>query len=276
MHENNRLSTSDIQEVSLQIMKKLHLFLCDHNLRYSLYGGTLIGAIRSEGFIPWDDDLDIAMPQPDYERFLTEWEDTDELCLFAPEKGNSNLLYARICDRNKTQSFERIPWRKGESGVWIDIFPVNAVPTSIEKHRKHIKRMQKLGTKAYLMRYNDVRPSMFSSYRDKILAVYKMFAFRMINCEKIKRIAHKYAFDTYDWEQSEYVGVVTFLDYPDCEHLPKECWEHFELSKFEDTHFYVVSAYDYVLKNYYGDYMELPPEEERVPMHANGQWFCWK
>lgn len=276
VHKRKKLSTKEIQDVSLSIMKKLHVYLKQHRLRYSLYGGTLIGAIRHKGFIPWDDDVDIAMPQPDYERLLEEWEDTEELKLFAPEKGNSRLLFARMCDMKMTDSFERVPWRDGNSGVWVDIFPITAVPTDMDAHIKHIKQMAYYGKRSYYSRYSDVTPSMFNSFRDKVLALFKMWAFRWINRKKILRDAHNLAFETNDYAQTKYVGEVVFLDYPDCEHLPKQWWETFEETRFEDAVFSIVSNYDNVLRNYYGNYMELPPIEKRNPMHASGQCFFWR
>lgn len=273
---NNILSTRDIQDVSLEIMKKLHVFMDEHHLRYSLYGGSLIGAIRHKGFIPWDDDMDIAMPQPDYERFLSEWKDSDELKLFTPELRNSNMLFARICERKQTSSYERVPWKNEDAGVWVDIFPITAVPEDLSEHQKHIDKMKKFGSVAYYMRYSECRPSMFSSLRDKVLAVFKMLTFRWINKEKVLSSAYQTEFRMYDWDTTKYVGEVAFLDYPDREHLPKEWWDDFIVTDFEDTQFMIVKHYDDVLKNYYGDYMQLPPEESRFPLHAAGQWFYWK
>lgn len=271
-----KLSLEEIKSIEKDILGYV-ASLCDKNkLRYFLAYGTLIGAIRHKGFIPWDDDMDIAMPQPDYERFLKEWKNTDDLALYAVELGNSKMLIARICDIKATNSYERVLWKKGESGVWIDIFPISAVPSDMAEYKKHIKRLHRLETLAYYSRYNDVRPSMFSSVRDKMAAAVKMFAFRWINRAKVIRDVKKYAYNTYDWSTSEYVGCVTFLDYPDREHLPKDWWEHFEMTKFEDAEFSIVSSYDSLLRNYYGDYMQFPPVEQRVPVHASGQWFYWK
>ena len=65
-----QMTNEEIQQVSLKIMKDIHDFCVKNNISYSLYGGSAIGAIRHKGFIPWDDDLDIAMPRPDYDRFI--------------------------------------------------------------------------------------------------------------------------------------------------------------------------------------------------------------
>lgn len=80
------LSLKDIQGVLLRIMKYIHSFCVENDIKYSLCGGTLIGAIRHKGFIPWDDDIDITIPRPDYDRFVKIFKDSDEFKLFAPER----------------------------------------------------------------------------------------------------------------------------------------------------------------------------------------------
>ena len=98
----NYLSVKEIQDVLLRIMKYVHTFCVENDIKYSLEGGTLIGAIRHKGYIPWDDDIDIAMPRPYYDKFVKEFIDTDEFKLFTPERNNSYINYARVCDIKNT------------------------------------------------------------------------------------------------------------------------------------------------------------------------------
>lgn len=80
---DRRLTLSELQSVSLEILCKIDSFCRKNNIRYSLTYGTLIGAVRHKGFIPWDDDVDIMMPRPDYERFLSEFKSNDEVKLIS-------------------------------------------------------------------------------------------------------------------------------------------------------------------------------------------------
>ena len=94
------LTLKDLQRIGLQIMKEIDKWCLEHNVSYSLCGGSLIGAIRHKGFIPWDDDIDIVMPRPEYERFVREFRHPDLVCV-APELQNSYLTFARVCDIKK-------------------------------------------------------------------------------------------------------------------------------------------------------------------------------
>lgn len=98
------MTLKEIQNVSLDILKDLHKFCVENNINYTLCGGTLLGAIRHNGFIPWDDDVDVAMPRPDYERFIKEFHSEKGYILKARGASDDDtfMAYARICDIEKT------------------------------------------------------------------------------------------------------------------------------------------------------------------------------
>lgn len=123
------MSLRDIQEVSLDILKDVHAFCVKHNINYTLFGGSMIGAIRHGAIIPWDDDIDIAMPRPDYERFIHEYVSASGYKLFAPELHNCFLGFARVSEMKKTYvNCGRLKWTNEITGCWIDIFPLDAAP----------------------------------------------------------------------------------------------------------------------------------------------------
>lgn len=135
------LSVQEIQGVLLRIMKYIHAFCAENDILYSLDGGTLIGAIRHKGFIPWDDDIDIAMPRPYYEKFVKTFRDSEEYKLFAPERRNSYINYARVCDVKNTIGHFRTPWTQEDVGVWVDVFPIDGEAEDVEVWKKEVRRL---------------------------------------------------------------------------------------------------------------------------------------
>ena len=121
------MSLKDIQGVSLDILNEIHEFCQGNSIRYTLYYGTLLGAIRHNGFIPWDDDVDIAMPRPDYDRFINSYVSKKGYKLFSREINENENVYipfSRVCEMEKTMVISPIiPWCSSLTGVWIDIFP---------------------------------------------------------------------------------------------------------------------------------------------------------
>lgn len=122
------LTLQELQQFSLDILKDVAGFCEKNNIRYSLGYGTMLGAVRHKGFIPWDDDVDIMMPREDYERFRTIYK--SKLYSFIDSRNTPDcyIAFGRVCDTKKTLASSCIPWVKKDVGVWIDIFPVDRVP----------------------------------------------------------------------------------------------------------------------------------------------------
>jgi lipopolysaccharide cholinephosphotransferase len=112
------LTVKQIQNVCLKIMKEIHAFCVQNNIRYSLAYGSMIGAVTRKRFVPWDDDLDIFMPRPDYERFCKTYK-SDSTKVFASCIGNSYINYGRVCDMVETYVDTHTAWatQKQECGL---------------------------------------------------------------------------------------------------------------------------------------------------------------
>lgn len=137
-----KLNLNEIKAVELNILKQFDQFCKNNNLRYYLAGGTLLGAIRHKGFIPWDDDIDVCMNRPDYERLLNE---------FPQNNDNSNL---QICDikyknfdapfckivANNTRVRNKFLGNLANSKLWIDVFPVDGLPENIDEVNQVYKK----------------------------------------------------------------------------------------------------------------------------------------
>ena len=122
------MTLQEVQNVSLEILKDVHAFCESHNIRYSLAYGTLIGAIRHKGFIPWDDDVDIIIPRPDFERFCQEFQSAKGYKLYRPGDPENFMVFARVCDNERTLVKTNRPWSTERTGIWIDIFPFEGLP----------------------------------------------------------------------------------------------------------------------------------------------------
>ena len=136
------LTLSEIQKYSLEVLLHIHDFCVAHNIDYTLAYGTLIGAVRHKGFIPWDDDIDIIMTRENFDRFVREYQSDENFMLVSPNDSKSFIAFARVCDMKNTQIVTRIPWSKYTTGVWVDIFPMDSISDNEEKHKKRFKSLK--------------------------------------------------------------------------------------------------------------------------------------
>lgn len=263
------MTVKEVQQVSLDILQDIHEFCVANGLKYTLQGGTLIGAVRHKGFIPWDDDLDIAMPRPDYDKFIhTYWSDKG-FKVFSRELKNCGEVYipfARICDMNTTWVDDcNSPWSSVRTGVWIDLFPLDGVESSFSRCRNRIKILSLLWHAGTIKRKSHIPLNKVVSVKEKIKCLWRkilapFLSFRVIDkhismCKLIR------------WEDATYYSNLAFLGYGIRERHCKHVLDETILVPFEDKKFYIMKGYDEALREKYGDYMKLPPKEQQVGGH---------
>lgn len=272
------LSLKEIQSQSLEILQTVHDFCISHGIKYSLAYGTLIGAIRHKGFIPWDDDIDIIMPRPDYERFVGTFS-SPGLGIACEKDKDYYLNYCRVFDIARTGGTTFLPIGKDyEGGVWIDVFPADGVSDDKEEFAENVARVRKNWMLQLRYRYS------LASFRDivktcgikdlTILLSIKLSGQGRknldINNAAVRQNAVRIPYgSTAHWSQLCVLddGV---RNYQLCEDF-EECID----TEFEGRSFKIMKGYDRVLRNIYGDYMQLPPESQRVPKHGHATLF-WK
>lgn len=244
------------------ILDDVHTYCVQHGLHYSLSSGTLIGAVRHKGYIPWDDDIDIYMLRQDYEKFLENYHDEKGTYRVLNPKKEQHYYYtfAKVID-TRTRMVEKET--KGfEIGVYIDVFPVDYV-TDDMRERERIFRLKKLLYKIRRCKISHENP------------LHSRLAYLCYRCLPFS------------------VGMLNrWIDYLIIRHKPTGTLCHMTEAgpstakggfpaadmkkmmdvKFEDRTYKMMIGYDDYLSRTYGDYMKLPPPEQRVTHQFEAYW----
>lgn len=273
------MTTKEVQRMSLDILQDFHNFCVKNGLHYSLSGGTLLGAIRHNGFIPWDDDVDVQMPRPDYDRFIHTYQSDKGYVVYCRElpgfdKKKMTYTHARVVDVQRTYVDTGIrPWIAAKVGVWIDVMPCDGISSDYNKAEKHLKKVEKLIRMSYWLgaKYSPWTNilkgnNLFKAFRFSIKKALSIFV-KEDTFEHLYRIRKEY-----DYNSSDYFFVTPH--YGMGEWQPKKYMDNFELHMFENAEFYIMSGWDANLKSLYGNYMQLPSEEKRVSHDYNR--YYWK
>lgn len=268
------LTLQDIKQQELYILKEVDTFCKRNDIKYSLAFGTLLGAIRHKGFIPWDDDIDIMLSRPEYNKLIKSFNSKGFKCI-APELGNSLLPYGRIVDVEMTQSDSLGRWAYNEHGlgIWIDVFPIDGTPNDLDNFNTFFGEIQDL------VKFNDrIREGKRSLLKVFPLsqnhsALKKKFLLGWRSNKKVW-LRMMSILNDYPYGSTDYAGVM-LVPYKKRVRNKTSAFESFLLTQFEEYEFPVIQSYDEVLSAIYGDYMTPPPEKERVLIHTVHK-FYWK
>lgn len=242
-------SIDEIRKIQLNILDYVH-YLCEkYKLRYYLAGGTLLGAVRHKGYIPWDDDIDILMPRSDYEKLIYIINhNTNKKFRFLTYLNEKNYLepFGRVVNMNTYIEFANEIKCKN-MGVFIDVFPMDGLNEKLDYYvnkRTLICRTRLKG-----------KFGIFNVIYGKIL------------CHQVNKRARADDFDSQKYIACKVVGL------GEREKIEYENFSERILVDFEGRKYYAPIGYEVYLKNLYKDYMKLPPKNQQRRNHMFRTWY---
>ncbi len=271
------MNIKEVQGISLELLKEVHDFCVENNIKYTLFAGTLIGAIRHHGFIPWDDDLDIALPRPEYERFIHSFKSKKGNKLFSREiQGNDiSIAFSRLCEMNSTIVEDSHPWTSENKGIWIDIFPLDGIEEDKELAQRRINKIYDIWHIGCNIRLSRAPISLYKSRFLKFKQLIKRIYYSIVSIIYTPFDKHIELCKDLVFDDAKYYANLAWPGWKMREYCPKHVLDDYILVPFEDSEFYVMKGYDESLRLKYGDYMQLPPIEQRIATHPFNT-FYWK
>ncbi|MBP3370412.1 MAG: LicD family protein [Clostridia bacterium] len=258
------MTFEEFKRVELDILLDVAKFCDDNSIAYFLGYGTLIGAVRHKGFIPWDDDIDIYMPRDDYNKFIELFvgdAKPERLEAIHPHHPKSRQPFMKIIDNHTVKIEKGIDFSAGYLGVDIDVFPVDGQPEDSKEFEKWFKKLDRLYT-LYFLSVIDKGTTLKRRLAYSAMKVVKIFMPIKKILKKTEALHAKYPFAT-----SKYVGSIESACNVRGDRARRECFEGYEWCDFEGYKFKMPKGYHEIMTNLYGDYMQLPPEEARVTHH---------
>lgn len=263
---DNKISVRDIQNKMLNILVYFRDFCDANNLRFTLCGGTCLGAVRHGGFIPWDDDVDVFMLREDYEKLQELWEkhaDTERYsCVRSNETINIHHSATEIKDNNTTFINKHSVDSDINHGVMIDVIPIDGIPES--KWKKYFQMINSMVYCCFNFQRLPERKGKLTYYATKImLGVIRSSKIRYELWKGAERRLSKYGTEKCATVASFGEGTAIMRM-----RFPTWWFRDVKYVDFEGYSMPVPHDTDEYLKISFGDYMQLPPEEERVVRHS--------
>lgn len=258
------ISINETKEILMNLIADLDGFCRKKGLRYSLAYGTLIGAVRHKGFIPWDDDIDILIPRPDYNRLVNEYTHPYYKLMTPETDSHWPLNFSKLCD-TRTISVDSFG---NKCSIAVDVFILDGLEDTYVKSQHMVAKVNRyhriwsslLFTRNLPIKVrNGVRKNIFILF-SKVLGIIlplDMFVRNMLKYKQKNNV-----------DLAKYCASLTGY----CTIFEREKMLNYIDMQFEGRTLRVSSDYDYQLKMLFGDYMTLPPVEERINHNAIAYW----
>ena len=253
-----------LQEIEAEILVVVDEFCKKHNVKYSLYAGTALGAVRHGGFIPWDDDIDVCMERTEYERFLNLWqsEGVDGYTIQATNNPYyEGISHTKIIKEGIILASKEENESSSNYGIWLDIFPLDKVPQDKKARKKFFFRakLRMIYTRGYPYK----KGGKFLEIVSKILLLRSRKS-RLKARNKLEKKLLKYqslqeGYDLMSLSCPEGLRIV----------YPGNMMDEITKIKFGELEVSISTRWHEMLEANFGDYMTLPPEEQRVCKHES-------
>lgn len=259
-----------LQEVNLRMIHLLDELCRKYYLTYYALGGTLLGAVRHKGFIPWDDDVDIGMPRPDFEHFLKIAENAlpEGYRLRTIRTADEYQTYMVKLEDLNTRIFREYYTVNGKEKravyAWIDVMPIDGAPADrrqMKEHLQKIRHYKQMVSFSLLDKCMGTAKKRSSRQKKVIRFGLQSGCYRLLNTKRLYRRLEKECM-RYPYESAPLLGN-SYGIYGRKEYVRRNVFGRPVYLTFEDMQIACPQQYDRYLRHVYGDYMQLPPEEER-------------
>lgn len=261
MENNKELSLEERKAVQLEMLNEIDAFCRENEIKYSLAFGTLLGAVRHKGFIPWDDDLDIMIPLSELDKFKTKF--VSDNLKYIDVDNESNYLYhfSRITDK---RTYDVLSNQQKAYGICIDLYIIANVPDNHNERERFFAEFEELQRKRVnLINWNS------RCYR------YLHLPFQIPGIRHIvKKMRDLFIKGNKYGSTNTYYALAGLPELRNKMIYDRDLFNNMTELEFEGKEYKCIQDYDYFLTLRYGDYMQLPPVENRVPYHE-GHYY-WK
>lgn len=265
---SNTYSIEAIHNKMLNMMEWFHMFCAENGISYFMIGGTMLGAMRHQGFIPWDDDVDIGVPREDFEKLL---------CISKKQEGNTQYVIESYLDGNAdfeypfakvydtTTTLIENKRKQPKRGLYIDVFPLDGIRGATKEEA--IKNFEPLKKELNLLAAvtSEVREGR-AWWKNCIVKMVGILPSSMLSFSQMARKVEKLCKES-SFYDSKYVGNLVGM-WREREIMPREFFGNPKLYQFDRCHFYGVEKPDEYLSNVYGDWRKLPPAEKQKSDHS--------